>query len=144
MNHETYEILLMKVVDGFASIDEQQAFNRHLESCESCHEELASFTQTKDTTDAMTARILLDAQIEPPRSSVTTRLIESSIFAVFLAAFIVFFSYAAITFWNDPKVEPWLRYTMTALVGGLVILFFRVLIPRLRSRGKDPYEEIDQ
>ena len=115
MSHEKYETLLMKVVDGFATDDESRELNRHAEECANCREELASFTKIKETTDAMTARILQSARIDPPRPSPLARMAENSGFFLLLGAFTILSGYAVFEFWNDPEIAPLIKYTISAV-----------------------------
>ena len=143
MNQETYEILLMKVVDGIATQEEEQQLDEHCRNNHDCQEELNSFLQIKASTDAMTARILKSAKIDPPRLSPGLRLVDSTGLLLILGAYTTLIGFAFYQLWTDPKMEPIVQYSCTALIIGFTVLFARVAVGRFTG-GTDPYEEIDQ
>ena len=143
MNQETYEILLMKVVDGIATQEEEQQLNEHCRNNRDCQEELDSFLQIKASTDAMTKRILKSAKIDPPRLSPAVRMIDHTGLLFILAGYLSLVGFAGYHLLTAPDLNPVVKYAYTAVIIGLSILFARVAIGRLTG-DKDPYEEIDQ
>ena len=73
LNHEEYEILVMKAVDGQLSAQEQAQLEQHLQSCKDCREELHDFQAIKASTDFVRQRILTDAAYEPLREPALVR-----------------------------------------------------------------------
>ena len=108
-----------------------------------CQEELNSFLQIKASTDAMTARILKSAKIDPPRLSPAVRMIDHTGLLFILAGYLSLVGFAGYHLLTAPDLNPVVKYAYTAVIIGLSILFARVAIGRLTG-DKDPYEEIDQ
>lgn len=142
--HGRYETLLVKAADGLLGQAEQAELEAHLEQCAACREELRDFHLLKETTDAMVDRILADAAIEPPREPPRVRAKLNLAFVLVLGALVLLFGYAVVLFFADPKVPLLLRLALGAGGLGALILFVHVLRLRLRSVGRDPYDEVDR
>lgn len=143
-NHERYEALLMKAVDGLLTPSERTELDAHLASCPDCAAELCDFMAIKETTDAMTERILADADLEPFRPSAPARTVLSIGFLALLAGGFLLLSYAAYALFVDATVPLVVKVGTGALGAGILVLAAYVLRVRIRSLGRDPYEEIDR
>lgn len=143
-DHERYEVLLMKAVDGLLSTDEQRELDEHLQGCASCRDELGDFHRIKETTDAMTARILQDVHIEPPRPSKAAKGLINASFLALLLGTLLLCGYAGTIFFTDAQVPLIIKVGAAAAGAGALGLFGYVLRARLRAMGRDPYEEIDR
>ncbi len=141
--HEHYEALLMKAVDGLLSADERRELDDHLACCEACAAELSDFRDIKRATDAMTERILRDAQIEPPRPAAPTRAVLKLSFTLLLVGLLILIGFAGYRMAIDAQVPPLLKLAAALTGAGLLGLFGYVLHIRARAAGRDPYEEID-
>jgi len=141
--HERYEVLLVKATDGMLTDAERGELDAHLAECASCREELDDFAKIKETTDAMTDRILKDALIEPPREAPSTRALLSASFVALLVGTLVLLGFAAYTFFADAEV-PWPVKLGAGVAGlGALALLLYTLRVRLRALKRDPYREID-
>ncbi len=143
-SHDHYEGLLMKAVDGLLSDDERRELDEHLASCESCAAELADFRDIQQTTDAMTERILADAQIEPPRLTAPARGAVKLSFALLLAGLLILLGFAGYQMALDSAVPPLIKVAVALVTAGLLGLLGYALRVRARALGRDPYEEIDR
>jgi len=142
-SHELYEILLMKAVDGLLSAEEKSKLDEHLEGCAACRTELADFREIKKSTDAMTQRILRDAQIEPPREGPGARSVLGAGFALLLVGALTLIGFGLYALMSDPTVPVLMKAgTGAGGLGALVLLAYAVRI-RLRAMRKDPYKEVD-
>jgi anti-sigma factor RsiW len=145
-NHDAahYEALLMKSVDGLLSPDEKAELDAHLASHPELAAELDDFNQIKETTDAMTTRILQDADIEPPRASASTKAVLTTSFLLMLAGSLLLLGFAGYEFAIDSSVPPLVKWGAALAGAGLLVAFAYTLRIRMRAIGRDPYEEIDQ
>ena len=143
-NHEPFEILLVKAVDGQLTTGEQAALDEHLQQCAECREELADFTTIKETSDAMTQRILQDAMLEPPREGRSRRTLLNICFTLIWMGALLLTSFGVWQLLSDPAVPLLVRGGAGALGLGVLGLSAYLVFTRVLGRGKDPYEEIDQ
>jgi anti-sigma factor RsiW len=143
-NHEHYEHLLVKAVDDALSAEERAELDAHLRTCHACASELKDFQLIKETTDAMTSRIMHDARIEPPRTTGAAKIwIQASLLLLLLGA-LMLTGFAGYALFADAAVPVVVKIgSAVAAMGGLGLLTY-VLRLRARAAGKDPYEEIDQ
>lgn len=142
-NHEHYEILMMKAIDGRLSSLEKTELDEHLQTCEECREELSDFQVIKDNTEQIRQRILADAEIEPFRENAPTKAISYLAFTLLFTGALVLMGFAAYTFFLDEKVPLLVKAGAGIAGGGGLILFAYVLRVRLRGIKHDPYKEID-
>lgn len=139
--HEQFEVLLVKAVDGALSDQERRELEDHLATCSECAEELSDFRLIKETTDAMTSRILQDAALEPLRPTGVARAWLSLSFALLLVGALLLLGFFGYTVAVASDV-PWIvKAGLAAGSAGLLGLLGYTL--RARLRGRDPYEEID-
>jgi anti-sigma factor RsiW len=144
MSQEHPEELLMKVVDGLLSEEERQQLDRHLRGCPSCREELRDFGRIKETTDAMTARILGDAHIEAPRPGSGKRRFLTSVWLSLALGCLLLLGFAGYGLGRDPQMPTVVKIALGLLALGVAALLAYVLGVRWRARGRDSYEEIDR
>lgn len=144
-DHKRYETLLMKAVDGVISEAEREELEGHMVSCSSCREELDDFSELKATTDAMTARILAHAHIEPPRPGPATRAALSIAWLAMLSGLLLMLAFAGWAFARDPTVPDLIKIGAGLCgLGGAILLGYTLML-RFRARGgRDPYQEIDR
>jgi len=142
--HERWEALLMRRVDGcLHDPAERRAFDQHLSTCESCRTELRDFGAIKQTTDAMTARVLADLTIEPPRPRPAARAALRFSFVLLGLGATLLLGFAAWAFVTDASVPLVVKLGASlAGLGGLG-LFGYALVVRSRASRRDPYQEID-
>lgn len=142
--HERYEILLVKAVDGQLTAAERRELDAHLLSCAACRAELEDFNLIKETTDAMTQRILSDAAIEPPREPGGVRAALGLGFLLLLAGALLLLGFAGYTLLADAGVPLIVKAGAGALGLGVLVLSAYVVLLRRRAARRDPYREIDQ
>lgn len=142
-DHERYEILLVKATDGLLSAEERRALDEHLAGCADCRAELEDFNLIKETTDAMTERILADATIEAPREPGTARGILGLGFVLLLCGALLLLGFAGYTLFTDAQVPLIVKAGAGALGLGVLVLSAYVATLRRRAARRDPYKEID-
>jgi len=143
-SHDHYEGLLMKAVDGLLSDDERLELDEHLASCETCAAELSDFRDIQQATDAMTERILADAQIESPRLTAPARGVLNLSFALLLAGLLILLGFAGYHMAMDAQVPPLVKVAVALVTAGLLGMLGYTLRIRARAAQRDPYEEIDR
>ncbi|MFP6685119.1 MAG: hypothetical protein VB934_10410 [Polyangiaceae bacterium] len=141
---ERYESLAVKAVDGQLSAEERAELDALLAQSSERAAELEDFLSIKETTDAMTQRILTTARIEPPRVGRGARWIQRSSFLALLFGALLLCGYGAYHLFVDPELPPVVKLATLVGMSGLFALFSYALTVRLRAAGKDPYQEIDR
>jgi len=142
--HESWELLLMKAVDGVLEPEERPLFDAHLAECQGCRDELADFNAIKGGTDQLRERILADARIEAPRPARAERRLIGLGTLLFVAGMVLLLGFSAYVFFADLNVPLPLKVALGLIGLGALVLFFFVARAKLRSLGVDPYNEIDQ
>jgi len=138
-----FELLVNKVVDGLDSAEERAELDAWLAEHPARAAELDDLVAIKQSTDAMTARILQDACIEPPRHRPAARAVLNLSFALLLFGELLLLGFAAYAFTNDSAVPLVVKIGAAAAALGAIGLLGYVLRVRARAAGRDPYREID-
>ena len=137
-----FEGLAMKVVDQVATDDERRELDAYLADHPELREELTDFLEIKETTDAMTQRILATAELNPPPLSGADRRLTTLAFGLLLTSALTLLGFSGWLFLADPEVPAWIKFATLVAAIAVTILFGRHL--RSRLAGEDPYEVIDR
>ncbi|MDX9720703.1 MAG: zf-HC2 domain-containing protein [Myxococcota bacterium] len=140
VDHAYFEQLLMKAVDGVLSAKESALFQQHLAECEACRAEYVDFVAIKESTNALSQRVLLDRQIEPrPMGGVV--LVAT---ALMLLAFLTMAGMALHRLWLEDALPPvfWLGLGFALL--SVAMFAFIAVRSRVRGLRRDPYQDIEQ
>jgi anti-sigma factor RsiW len=138
---ERIEELLMRAVDDLLDQAEREELEALLDRHPDYRAELDDFRRIKETTDAMTARIVADFEREPPREPPATRTLHTFAFLLLLSSTLVLLGFAAWGLFVEEEIPLLLKVAFAVGGIGTGLLFAHVL--RIRMRGRDPYEEID-
>ncbi|HHH28579.1 MAG TPA: hypothetical protein ENK57_09575 [Polyangiaceae bacterium] len=139
--HTRAQALMMRVTDEVATEAELSELRILLERHPQYRSELSDFRRIKATTDAMRDRVFADLALEPARPSPAAARTRRLGWGLLLAAFSVLLVAGGVQFFTAPDVPLWLEVGYA--LGGLGSLILLVHFARLRSRGDDPYQEID-
>lgn len=141
---DAVQILWVKSVDGLATPQEQAELEAFLETQPELRKELQMDAEVKASTDALTQRILADAQLEPPRGAKGARWMISAGFVAVLLGALTVLGFAGYLVFSDPELPQVLRWGLASLAMGVCVLFLYELKVRIRASGRDPYEELDR
>jgi len=142
-NHHYYKRLLMGLLDGELSVDDEKDLQSHMKGCEECSRELEGFNRMKGVMGKV-------KYIEPPDeawekywSRVHNRLerglswILISIGAVILLFYGGFKAVESLI--KDPTLAVILKVAILVLLAGLAILFVSVIRERIFTYKRDRY-----
>lgn len=141
---EDVQVLLVKAVDGELTADEARRLEEVLAAQPELRSELEMDMQIKSTTDALTARILEDARIEPPRPTSGSRTVLGTGFFLVFTGLAILFGFGLHALMTDPEVPTLVRAGIVLAGFGLTVLMGYALRMRLRAAGSDPYREVDR
>lgn len=142
-NHEHYEALVMKAVDGQLTEQERRELQEHLTICPTCRAELQDFQWIKQSTDQLRQRILQDARLEPFREPTGVTAWNFLHFMLLGLGSIGFVGFSVYSFFLDPQVPVFVKWAAGCAGFGGLGLFLYLLQNRLRHQSEDPYRHID-
>ena len=136
--------ILMKIVDGIATPEEQTAFEEAARSDPGLKDELTAFKRIKEVTDGMQFKELPDSYWDGYWTSIYRR-VERSVGWVFFSVgaiiTIVFCLYLGLSeFFSDPTVSPIFKIGIALGGFGAVVLIVSILRERLFARNHERYE----
>jgi predicted anti-sigma-YlaC factor YlaD len=143
MSCEKFKLTMMAYLDKELSEEERALFEEHLETCESCRKELASFQGLERELAEMTFADPTDQELEQYWRSVYNRL-ERGAGWIFLSIGVIFLlSYGAFVLIEDfirsNEVAMALKIGVVSLIFGLVVLLVSLVRERLALCAKDRY-----
>lgn len=113
----------------------------HLQGCAGCAAEWAALERTRLAFATARLREPADFEREALRRALGPRLLETAGWSLFVAGALVLAIFAAMEMLDDEG--PLLQHlALAAVLGGLAMLFLRVLLERLRVRRHDPYRDV--
>lgn len=141
---ESMEALWVKAVDGLLTEEEAAELEAWLDTQPELRRELEMEMSIKMTTDTMTARIMADARIEPPKPTRGTRTVLGTGFFFVFTGLAILFGFGLHALLTDPEIPPLLRAGVLIAGFGVATLLGYVVRVRLRAAGEDPYREVDR
>ena len=142
MNQERFEMLMVKVVDGFATPEEEAELQSLLDEQPELQRELDMHTDLKQVTDDWVHRLEHDL-VQDKYDAGTLAKIEQGIgLTLFLLGFGVLTGGGVVMLFLDPEAPLWLKGGTGATLAGLIILLGSVIRWRLTTGKSDPYKEV--
>ncbi len=145
MKDEEIRTLMMRVVDGLASSEEQEALADATRGHEEWETELRAFMKIKEVTDGMRFKDLPDSYWPGYWESVYRRLerglgwILTSVGAMILLSFGAYTGLSGL--YSDPNVSLIVKIGVTAAGLGGIIMLVSFLRERLFARKHERYEK---
>lgn len=145
MKDEDIQELMMKVVDGIASPDEEMTLAGAIRGNEKWETELRAFRKIKEVTDSMRFKELPDSYWPGYWESVYRGMerglgwILLSVGAIILLAFGMYTGLSQ--FYSDPGIGVLLKVGVSAAGLGVIILLVSVVRERLFARKHERYEK---
>ena len=145
MNDEEIRQLMMKVVDGVASPEEEKAMSEAVENNEILKSELRAFNKIKEVTENMQFKELPDSYWTGYWDDVyrrTERALAWILMSVGLIAVIGFSAYKALSWlYSDPDISILLKAGVSMALLGVIIMIVSILRERLFARKRERYEK---
>lgn len=138
--------LMMAAVDEEISGEERAELDRAMASDSGLRDEMEAFQRLKEVTDTMTPRRPSGETWDRYWEDVYRRIERGVGWVLISLAVIVLGTWGAWQFVHELLVDrsapAFIRWSVLALVAGLVILFVSVLRERLFMQRSDPYKDI--
>ncbi len=145
MENEEIQQLMMKVVDGVASPEEERALAEAIRGNESWESELRAFKKIKEVTENMQFKELPDSYWDGYWKVVyrrTERAVAWILISIGLMIVIAFSAYMGLSqFYSDPEASIALKVGVSAAILGGIIMIVSILRERLFARKHERYEK---
>ena len=145
MNDEEIRQLMMKVVDGVASPEEERAMAEAARDNEGLGSELRAFHKIKEVTENMQFKELPDSYWTGYWDDIyrrTERAFAWILLSVGLIVILGFCSYMALSrFYSDPDIGLLLKVGVSMALSGAIIMVVSLLRERLFARKRERYEK---
>ena len=145
MNDEEIRQLMMKVVDGVASPEEEKAMSEAVENNEILKSELRAFNKIKEVTENMQFKELPDSYWTGYWDDIyrrTERALAWILMSVGLIAVIGFSAYKALSWlYSDPDISILLKAGVSMALLGVIIMIVSILRERMFARKREKYEK---
>ena len=145
MNDEEIRQLMMKVVDGVASPEEERAVAEAVKDNKSLESELRAFNKIKEVTENMQFKKLPDSYWTGYWNDIyrrTERAFAWILMSVGLILILGFSAYMALSrFYSDPDISILLKAGASMALLGLIIMVVSILRERLFARKRERYEK---
>lgn len=139
-------ILLMALLDGEISLEQEKQVHDHLNKCAACARQYESFVKLKKRTGAMKFKQLSDIYWDDYWNQVYNKIergiswILISIGAIILLCFAVYDLLE--NFFYDPSQPVLLKIGTGVMAVGLIVLFVSTLREKIMVRKVDKYRSI--
>lgn len=145
MNDEKIRQLMMKIVDGVASPEDEKAMAEAVKDNESLESELQAFIKIKEVTEKMQFKDLPDSYWTGYWSDIyrrTERTFAWILMSIGSIVILGFFAYMALSwFYSDPNISLLLKVGVSMALLGVIIMVISILRERLFARKRERYEK---
>jgi len=145
MENEEIQQLMMKVVDGVASPEEEKSLGEAIRGNERWESELRAFKKIKEVTENMQFKELPDSYWDAYWKVVyrrTERALAWILISIGLMIVIAFTAYMGLSqFYSDPEMSIAFKVGVSAAVLGGIIMIVSILRERLFARKHERYEK---
>ncbi|RMD95430.1 MAG: hypothetical protein D6813_00400 [Calditrichaeota bacterium] len=145
---ERFERLLMQVIDGELTHEEQEEFEKFLRSYPELKDEFKQYQKLKEVTRTMKFKSPSAEVWDHYWTQVYNRLERGLAWILVSIGAIILFTYAlyeaALKIIADPNLPRLVKLGILALVTGLVILLVSVIREKIFVRKSDKYKEVQR
>jgi len=148
MTDEELQALMMRIVDGLATPEEEQEFLEMTRDDPKWNTELRAYRKIKEVTDEMQLKELPDSYWEGYWASIYRRCERGFGWILFSIGAIVILAFGFWTlfseFYTDPDVSLILKFGVSAAGLGVIVLLVSIVRERCFARKHERYEkEVD-
>jgi hypothetical protein len=141
---EKYKGLLMGLMDGELTPEENQEIHDHMIKCDACRQEYEALKEAGSKIEKVSFVEPQDEILKKLWKSPYNRLTRySGIFLVF-GGWLALLVYALIEILKDSQEPAFPRIATVAVFLGFFILLFTVIRERIKTYKTDPYKEVER
>lgn len=141
-----FEILITGFVDNELDSDEQVRLQEHLQSCQSCRQELERAKMLKTTLDMMAIRTPEDDFWDGYWAGIYNRLERQSAWILFTVGVIVMATGGVVTLFREllfaEDTPLWVTLGGTVTVAGVVVMICSLIRERCRVNRHERYKDV--
>jgi hypothetical protein len=145
MKDEEIQQLMMKIVDGVASPEEERAIAEAIKGNEKWEAELRAFTKIKEATENMQFKELPDSYWPGYWKDIyrrTERALAWILMSIGLMVALGFCAYTGLSqFYSDPGISIVMKIGVSLAISGGIIMLVSIGRERLFARKHERYEE---
>jgi hypothetical protein len=145
MKDEEVQHLMMKIVDGVASPEEEEAMAEAIKSNAEWETELRAYKKIKEVTENMQFKELPDSYWSDYWMDVyrrTERILAWTLMSIGLMITLGFAAYIGLSrFYSDPDVSVALKVGVSLALSGGIIMIVSIARERLFARKHERYEK---
>lgn len=145
MNHcESFKGLLVGLLDGELTPEENRQANDHLTRCAACRTEYEQLRETTGKLSAITFTEPDDAVLARVWKSPFSRLARNTSLVLIIGGYAGLIGYALFELLTSGKEELPAKLGVAAIVLGFLILLVQLIRERIQTYKTDPYKEIER
>jgi len=139
MNHcETFKGLLVGLLDGELTPDENRQINDHLTRCAACRKEFEELRETTGKLSAISFREPGDKVLTQVWKSPYSRLMRNTSLVLIIGGYAALVGYGLFGFLTSGAEELPAKMGLAAVVLGFLILLVQLIRERIRTYKTDP------
>lgn len=135
--------LLSGYIDGELTQQQRQRVALHCEGCADCARELSGLQALREEVGNAQLSGLGDDVWRENMNDPTVQTTRGIGWLLFLGGIMIVAGIAIYEFVVDSSIEPLAKFLISAIYGGLALLFFSVLRQRLIERKTDKYKDVE-
>jgi anti-sigma factor RsiW len=143
-NCEPFKGLLVGLLDGELTLDENHQINEHLTRCAACRAEYEQLRETTGKLATISFQEPGDAVLAQVWKSPFSRLARNTSLFMIVGGYASLIGYGLFEILTSGRKELPAKMGLAAIVLGFLILLVQLIRERVRTYKTDPYKEIER
>ena len=139
MTLEEHQMNLMRYIDKEMEESERIEFEKHLETCDTCREQLRDFSMVKEVTQSMKIADLPEKVWDKYWDKIYNRIERSVAWFLFITGALILAGYSIYNAVTDPGLYSLIGLGIVLIFVGFAVLFLSVLREKLTVNKSDRY-----
>ena len=145
MHHcEPFRPLLVGLLDGELTVRERSEINDHMIRCAACREEYERLRETSGKLEALSCKEPTDEVLRRLWRNPFSRVSRIGGILMVVLGYVGLIGFGLFKFFTGGNEEFWAKVPVAAIVIGVLVLFIRVVLERMKTYRNDPYKEIER